>query len=290
MSSVFVFIVIISALGIVCVIREFRFRNLKKSLEEKISDIDRISKLLTEKNMEAGDRNIRLQKLLEAKTDFVGIASHQLRTPITEIKWGMETLLDGSYGEFDSEQRARLEKILDSTLKMIRLIEDLLRLVRSEAGYKEYNIREIDLEALIKDVGDKIKEGFRKKDTELEYNFNTGGREVRVDEDMIGIVVTNLISNAFHYTDKGKIIIGTMIANNQFHFEIKDTGIGIPMSKQEHIFKKFQRAKTALQMYSGGIGLGLYIAKNIIEQHRGRIWFKSEEGKGTVFYFAIPLF
>lgn len=266
-----------------------RVSNTTAALKQKTLDLEKTSKLLIEKNVELFDRNIRLEKLLEAKTDFVGIASHQLRTPLTEIKWGIETILDGSFGKFTGEQTAHLKKILDSIFKMVRLIDELLQLVRSEAGYKEFNIKKCDPEKLIKGTVKRIDASFKKKNIAVTFDFKFS-KTLMVDKDMLEIALSNLISNSFHYTPAGgKIIVKTKEDNSNFYFEIRDTGIGIPKSKQDLIFKKFKRSEIAMQMYSGGIGLGLYIAKNIIEQHRGQIWFESEEGKGTTFYFILPI-
>lgn len=268
---------------------QWRIRVLKRTLDKKQQDLERTSRLLIEKNLELSDQNVRLEKLLEAKTDFVGIASHQLRTPITEIKWGLEIVQDGSLGEFTPMQLDHFTQLLDSANKMIRLIDDLLRLVRIEAGYKEYHISDSNIEALIKRVAFRTRTLFAHKNIDLKYNFRFGNTSIPIDEEMIEISLTNLMENAFHYTPQnGSVAIGTKEVDKNFVCEISDSGIGIPPEKRDAIFKKFQRSEVALHMNAGGIGLGLYIAKNIIEQHHGQIGFHSQPGEGTTFFIVLP--
>ncbi len=289
----FFFILLIMAIALCAIVliwQRKRLTVLRKTLQEKIETLEKTSKLLIEKNLEIADQNIRLQKLLESKTDFIGIASHQLRTPATEVKWGIDMLRTGALGALTSAQTAHVEKIYEGVENMIQLIDKLLRMVMVEEGYKKLSFKPYNFDVLARDVVQKIAEEFKEKGIEIIYNLNFGDIPVVLDLDSMEMVISNLVENAFNYTPaKGTITLASkMTDKRELYFSIQDTGIGIPKSKQETVFKKFQRSKTAIEMYSGGIGLGLYIAKNIIEQYKGNIDFTSEEGKGTIFYFTVP--
>lgn len=263
---------------------------LKKLLAEKSAIIEKTSKLLVEKNLELYDQNIRLQRSLEAKSDFVGVASHQLRTPITEIKWCVENILDGSYGPLLGTQTAQVKNLLESTKKMIRLIDELLHFVDAEAGYKEHTIALVEPEKLIGEIIDEAARHFAEKDIRVERSFAFGNTALSLDVDMIGVAITNIIENAFYYTPSGgTILISTEKKGDTFFLAIKDSGIGIAENKKENVFKKFHRSREALALHAGGVGLGLYITKNIVEQHRGEIGFESESGKGSTFHITLPI-
>jgi len=286
----------ISILGIAIIgliFQQKRIFALHKKVRKKEEGVEKTSKLLMEKNVELLDQNIRLQKLLEAKEDFIGIASHQLRTPITEIKWSLESILgeNKEVKTISGKKIERLKKTHESADKMIRLIEDLLRLVHSEAGYGEYNIEEEhNIEDAIRNIIKTTEKRFAEKNIRVEKEFTFGKECLLIDKETIETTISNFIENAFNYTqDNGLIKIITKKTDGSFYFEVSDNGIGIPAHKQRAIFQKFQRANVAMQMNSGGIGLGLYTAKNIIEHHRGTVGFASEEGKGSRFYFTLPI-
>ncbi len=267
-----------------------RIRYLGKNLAEKTEIIEHTSKLLIEKNLEISDHNIRLQQLLEAKSDFISIASHQLRTPATEIKWGVIMLLESTFGDLNQEQKEHVAKLYAGSQRMIRLIDNLLGLVKLEEGYSRPLISSYNFDELVIEITKKIEEQFQDKNISVVFDLAYGNHSASIDLDSVTMVINNLIENAFHYTPpEGKITIKTKMTNAKaLYFSIQDSGIGISPQKQETIFKKFQRGETAMQMNSGGIGLGLYIVKNIIEQHRGIIDFTTVPHQGTTFYFTIP--
>jgi len=284
------FIFLVLCFGILFFLKRKQAETLKSVIKEKEKGLESTSRLLIEKNLELFDQNVRLQKLLEAKTDFVGIASHQLRTPVTEIKWGLDVLLEEWSRLPDQKRLDDLENIRESTVKMVHLIDELLRLVHAEGGYREYQIEPCNLEESIRTVTNQAKAHFAGKVIKVAYDFEFGNKPVGVDAEMMEAVFSNLIFNAFHYTpSEGSVKISTREQGGKFFFEIRDNGIGIPENKKDTMFQKFHRAKTAMEMNSGGMGLGLYIAKNIVEQHKGEIGFSSTEGKGSTFYFSIPV-
>jgi PAS domain S-box-containing protein len=235
--------------------------------------------------------DITREKTIERiKTEFVSLSAHQLRTPLSAIKWTLRMLLDGDLGELKKEQREFLEKTYKSNERMIALINDLLNVTRIEEGRYIYQVLSYDLGEITESVIDALKGEIERKNLKLEFKKPEKLPKILVDEEKIKIAIENLIDNAIRYTfPGGKIIISLEILENEIQFKIEDTGIGIPRDEQPRVFSKFFRGANAIRMETEGSGLGLFVTKNIIEAHGGRIWFKSEEGKGSTFYFTLPL-
>lgn len=237
-------------------------------------------------------RDISREKLIEQlKTEFVSLAAHQLRTPLSAIKWTLKMLLDGDLGEITKEQREFIEKTYQSNERMIRLINDLLNVTRIEEGRFLYNIQKEDLREIIKDCVKISKEAAEKKGLKVIVQLPSDSLpKVSVDREKISLAIQNLIDNAVNYTKKGHIKVSLSFNKNKKEFlvSVEDTGIGIPKEQQKRLFVKFFRASNAQRLNTEGSGLGLFIAKNVIEAHKGKIWFESEAGKGTTFYFTIP--
>jgi len=236
--------------------------------------------------------DVSREKLVEAmKTEFVSLAAHQLRTPLSAIKWTLRIILDGDLGEINKEQRSFLEKTYKSNERMISLINDLLNVARIEEGRFLYNPVFANLASIVENVLKSYNEQIERK--EINFVFDKPQEplsSVYVDVEKISLVIQNLIDNAIHYTPpKGNINISLKEKEKTIEFSIKDTGIGIPQDQRERIFSKFFRASNAVRAETEGSGLGLFIAKNIIEAHGGKIWFKSKEGEGSTFYFSLPI-
>ena len=288
--SLFVIIGFLIAILVAAIWEEQRVRGFRRMLAQKSEDVERTSKLLIEKNIELLDRAIRLQKLLEAKSDFISIASHQLRTPMTEIKWGIEVVQEGMISGFTPEQIAHLTQLHASSIKMIRLVDDLLQMVHAEAGYGEYRIGPCDIDAIVQKVAEKHRVVATGQHKEIVFDLKSGGRTVFADHEMLEIVMANLLENALWYTlPGGKIEVATRVADKNLEVRVSDNGVGIPAAMRDGIFQKFKRSSAAMHMNPNGSGLGLYIVKNIIDQHGGVIDFTSVEGKGTMFHFSLPL-
>jgi PAS domain S-box-containing protein len=239
-------------------------------------------------------RDITREKLIERmKTEFVSIAAHQLRTPLSAIKWTLRMILDGDLGEVQKEQREFLEKTYQSNERMIRLINDLLNVTRIEEGRFLYNIKKQDIIKIAQQVIDPLREVAERKG--LKFEFQKPKRklpEIEVDSEKISLCFQNLIENAIHYTKPGgkvKVSIKYLKNKKEILISVQDTGIGIPKDQQQRVFSRFFRGANAIRAETEGTGLGLFIAKNIVTAHGGKIWFESEEGKGTTFYFTLPV-
>ncbi|HNP79548.1 MAG TPA: PAS domain-containing sensor histidine kinase [Candidatus Pacearchaeota archaeon] len=231
-------------------------------------------------------------KLVEKmKTEFVSIAAHQLRTPLSAIKWSLKMILDGDAGEVSKEQKELLEKTYSSNERMIGLINDLLNVTRIEEGRFLYNPEEMQLEEIIINTLKDFEEIIKIK--KVDVKFKSKEKQLPpliIDKEKMTLAIHNLLDNAIKYTvpHKGKINISLEQKNNDVIFKIEDNGVGIPKDQYERIFSRFFRGDNVIKMETQGSGLGLYTTKNIIESHNGKIWFDSEEGEGTTFYFSIP--
>ena len=236
--------------------------------------------------------DITREKTVERmKTEFVSIAAHQLRTPISAIKWTLRMVLDGDFGPVTKEQKDFLEKTYQSNERMINLINDLLNVTRIEEGRYLYNITAVNLEDLVAKIADTYTEILKHKRLTLEYQKPASPlSKVKVDVEKISLVVSNLIENSLKYTPAGGTIhVAVLEAEGRIKVSVKDSGIGILKSQQDRIFTKYFRGLNVLRMETEGTGLGLFICKNIVETHGGKIWFDSEENKGTTFFFSLPV-
>jgi signal transduction histidine kinase len=242
--------------------------------------------------------DITREKMVERiKTEFVSLAAHQLRTPLSAIKWTLKMLLDGDLGEITKEQRGFLDKTYQSNERMISLINDLLNITRIEEGKYLYKPTLADFENIVHFVIDSFQEEIARKKIVLDFQKSkTKLPRITIDTEKMRLVVQNLLDNAVRYTPlHGRITI--LLEIIKFHdkdereiiFSIKDTGVGIPQDQQPRIFTKFFRGANVMRMDTEGTGLGLFISKNIVEAHGGKIWFESEEGKGTTFHFTLPV-
>lgn len=235
--------------------------------------------------------NITREKLVEKmKSDFVSLAAHQLRTPLSAVKWILRMLLDGELGELKKEQRNFLEDGYISNQRMIDLVNDLLNVARIEEGRYIYDLTSTDIEKLIKPIIKSRKEECRER--KIAVTFKKSGKkpsDVLIDSEKIAIVFDNILDNAISYTfPGGRVAVSLSYAKEQVRVCVKDSGMGIPGNQQKNVFKKFFRGANVVRKETDGTGLGLFISKNIVEAHKGKIWFKSEEGKGTNFCFTIP--
>lgn len=236
--------------------------------------------------------NISREKIIErTKTEFVSIAAHQLRTPLSAVKWTLKMFLDGDLGSLTDDQKDYLKKAYKTNEAMINLINDLLNVARIEEGRYLYNPTLVDIADIIHFAIDFCKDGIKRKNINLVFD-KTQDKPLKalVDTEKMKLAIQNLLDNAIKYTPAGgTVIIGLKYVSNKIEVSIKDSGIGISKDQQNRIFTKFFRSADAVRLETEGSGLGLFIVKNIIEAHDGKIWFESKEGKGTTFYFILPV-
>ncbi|MFH1661697.1 MAG: ATP-binding protein [Candidatus Falkowbacteria bacterium] len=234
--------------------------------------------------------NVQLKKLDEAKSEFISIASHQLRTPLTVIKGYLSMILEGSFGKASKGVIDSLEKTQQSNERLISLVENLLNVSRIESGRLKFNFEEINIEETVKSVINELK--IKAKEKNLEFNYigpNIELPKVNVDEEKIRQVIMNLFDNSIKYTDKGKIIIELKQKDKEIYFCVADTGMGIEKDDLPNLFKKFSRGKETSKRHTEGTGLGLFVGQKMINAHKGKIWAESKgKNKGSKFCFTIP--
>lgn len=231
----------------------------------------------------------REREIDRQKSEFVSVASHQLRTPLTSIKWFLEMMLDGDVGKVSKEQAELLNQVSQSTERMIDLVNKLLNISRIESGRVRVDPKPTDLNQLWDNVIFELTPLVKERSLEFKAK-KPSLPPINTDAKLLREVMTNLLSNAIKYTPlKGKVALAAKAGAEEIEFSISDSGIGIPAKEQGKIFHKFFRAENAVVRETEGTGMGLYVCKSVVELLGGRIWFKSVENKGTTFYFTLPL-
>lgn len=230
----------------------------------------------------------RAREVDRAKTEFVSLASHQLRTPLTAIKWHIEMLIDEDMGKLKAAQKESLQEVYHSNERMIDLVNSLLNTSRIDMGTFAIDPVKTDVVQLIDDIIREMEQLLKIKKIKIQKTYGNTLPKINVDQMLLRIVLQNLLSNAIKYTPNlGKIKISIQQREKDTLFSVSDTGYGIPKKQQRKIFSKLFRADNAKELDADGSGLGLYVTKAVVEQAGGQIWFVSQEKKGTTFYFTI---
>ena len=234
----------------------------------------------------------KLKEAEQMKTDFISFASHQLRTPLTAIRWNTEMLRDTKLGELTVEQKKYLSEIENGEKRMADLIKSLLNISRLEAQKIKIEPKPTDIASLISSVVSEFTPVTNTRNCVILFNKpSQPSTLIDVDPVLLKQVILNLLNNAIHYSKprKCKVEISFKEIGGHCQIDVVDEGIGIPSEAQSRVFSKFFRAENAIKVSTEGIGLGLYIVKLIIETSGGKVWFESTEGKGSVFHVAIPI-
>ncbi len=241
-----------------------------------------------------GERFNKMIKVLkenqELRDEFVFIAAHELRTPVTVIRWYLEMILKGNFGKVEEEMEEALKVTENSNKRLIKLVQDLLDVARSETGKMEIKVEPVSIKENIKEVLKELGNLAADKGIRLIYQELDKDIKVRADFYKLKEVITNLVDNATKYTIKrGEITVSHEIEDDHLITNIKDQGIGISEENTKKLFTKFFRVKTRETQDIEGTGLGLFICKEIVERMGGRIWAKSQLEKGSTFSFSLPL-
>lgn len=229
------------------------------------------------------------QEVDRAKTEFVSLASHQLRTPLSAINWYAEMLLAGDAGDLNDEQRTYLDEVYQGNQRMVELINSLLNVSRLELGTFVIDPEDTDVIVLAQSVLNELVPEIKKREIHLVTEFDQETPHLYADPKLLRMVFQNLASNAVKYTQHGGSVLVRIAPENEYiAISVADNGLGIPKAEQSKIFSKLFRATNARESDTDGTGLGLYIVKSVIEHAGGTIQFTSEEGKGTTFFIKLP--
>lgn len=270
----------------------FLIRSMLREVRQK-EQLEKLSHRLEE-------ANTQLKHLDETKSEFVSIASHQLRTPLTVIKGYISMLNEGSFGKIPEKQQGPHDKVYESANRLIELVENLLSVSRIESGRMKYNLGPTQLSTMAASVVEEITPAATKKKLLLQYQAPTEKLPMlNVDSEKIRQVMMNLVDNAVKYTKKGTVNVtvrferggnGTRIEEPSLVFEVKDTGGGVRPEDQDRLFQKFIRGQGSSLVHTEGTGLGLYVGRMMVEAHGGHIWVESKgEDMGSVFAFSLPI-
>ncbi len=230
------------------------------------------------------------KKAEDAKSEFVSLASHQLRTPIAGMKWSAELLEMDSPNTLTERQHKYMDRLLESIARMSVLVDDFLRVSRFELGNFQAEYQTVNLPQLIADVMGELAEKVKYKNLQLHTEYDPEIINIVSDPNLLRMIITNLCSNAVKYSpDGGKVQVVYKQEHGLLKLEVADSGMGIPAKDQEQIFSKLFRASNAVRDVPDGTGLGLYIVREAVSVLRGKVTFTSTEGSGTVFTVQIPL-
>jgi len=236
-------------------------------------------------------RDITLEKSIDkAKTEFVSLASHQLRTPLSAISWYTEMLLAGDAGKINKEQKDYLNMVYKGNQRMIDLVNSLLNVSRLELGTFTVEPKMVNMTKIAESVLEELVVKIKEKKLVIHKKYKPNKIKIKADPELLRIVFQNFLSNAVKYNkEKGTVGLNIEKQKNNFLIRVSDTGMGIPRNSQSQIFEKLYRADNVKEKDVEGTGLGLYIVKQIIEHSGGKVWFESAENKGSTFYATLPL-
>ncbi len=258
---------------------------LIKSVLKEVNQREKLEVLT--KQLESA--NVELKRLDAAKSEFVSIVSHQLRTPLTAVKGYISMVKEGTYGKITAIQQDVLEKVFQSGERLIAFINDLLNLNRIEDGRITYAFAAVDLAQMADEVVFDLKAIAELKKLKLTWIKPHGLPMAWADADKVRQVVINFIDNAIKYTKQGSVAASLKQDGGFLIFEVKDTGVGMGPEEKARLFKKFERGEGGRLLYTGGTGLGLYVAKLMTDAHRGFISGESEgKSKGSTFSIKVP--
>jgi signal transduction histidine kinase len=233
--------------------------------------------------------NAKLLKLDKSKSEFISVASHQLRTPLTTMYGFISVLKNGAYGEIPENLKEPIRHIEVANEKLITLTEELLSVTRLETGKMEFNLKEFDVNSLIDGIADAFALQAQERKIKLIIKKAKKLPLVKIDQTKMFEAISNIVDNALKYTEIGHILISTINKKNAIQVVIEDTGIGLSKEDNAKLFEKFSRGKEARKMKKNGVGLGLFFSKKIINFHKGKIdVFSKGRGKGSKFVIEIP--
>jgi signal transduction histidine kinase len=276
----------VTFIGII-IFGQILIRSVKREVEQR-ERLEVLRLRLEQSNLSLEVANEKLKGVDKLKTEFVSLASHQLRSPLTAIKGYTSMLLEGDYGEINPKVKETIGRVLDSSNNLTLVVEDLLDVAKIEQGGMKYDITKFNFGELVKDTAKDLSITAEKKGLKLICKISYLKKYfINGDKEKIRQVLINLIDNSMKYTPKGKIELGMSTKKGKVVLSIKDTGSGVSKENVDTIFEKFSRGDGA-KLNPSGSGIGLYLVKEIMNAHKGRVWVESDGvGKGSTFFVEI---
>jgi len=276
--------IILNSIAFISIV--FLGNNLIRTVRHEVEQKEKLQVL----SNEITDANTKLQSLDKLKTEFLSLASHQLRSPLTAIKGYSSMLLEGSFGSMTLQQKEAVDRVFQSVQHLTKVVNDLLNVSKIEQGGMVYSKANYDFGKSAKNVTEELSLNAKNKNLTLTYEDDgTSSYNIFGDEEKIRQVLINLIDNSIKYTPEGSIIVRVSKAGNKVLFSVNDTGMGMTEETRQTLFKKFARGEGG-KINTSGSGLGLYLAKEIAEAHHGRVWVESPgPEKGSTFFVELEL-
>ena len=260
-----------------------------KKLNDLNKELDAIGKILVRRDLELTEANHRLFEMDQIKSRFISVAAHQLRTPITGIKWSLLALAD-HINDFSERDQKTIKGGLSSSKKAVQMINQLLNVSRIEDERGEFTLISQPLKPIIDGAIANMHEELDDIHMELKVTISDTLPPLKLDAEKFNIAIENLLENAIRYSGESIVLaISAAVDGDVVRIEITDEGIGIPSDQISHIFNKFFRAHNAILFRPDGTGLGLHLTEHIVKKHNGTISVASQEGKGTTFTILLPL-
>lgn len=267
-----------------------RLKNENANLTKIVETMDKNAILLVRRDLELRRANSQLITLDTQKSEFISIAAHQIRTPLSSLRWSQQMLLDGDLGEITSPQRDLINQAQQSVVRLVNLVNNLLEVEHLELQNEKKDFVIINLNLLIKECCEEFTATAVERRVTLSVNLSQTPALILAKPESVKDVFLNIIDNAMKYTlIGGSVTINVSLADT-IEVTIADTGIGIPVNHQENVFKRFSRAENAKKLDADGSGLGLYIVKKIMESIDGTVSYTSTEGVGTTFKLLFMQF
>jgi signal transduction histidine kinase len=260
-----------------------------ESLQKTITELEKATQILVRRDLDLKRAYRQLEEMDERKSEFVSIAAHQLRTPLSAIRWAHQMLLAGEAGELSGEQNVILLQAQQSIVKMIGLVNDLLNADHLEYDKVLFNHQSVNLDQAILEVVSELRPMAQGRFITISTDLDSNKKPIHCDVSRIKEAFLNVLNNAIKYSfPKTDILIKSRAEGDHVLVSVTDHGIGIPEKYHTHIFEKFTRADNAQRIDADGSGLGMFISRKIVEAHGGKISFTSSENEGTSFYIELP--